>query len=76
MSETNTWAPPAPYELPQRTYPNEIMQPLLEARDRWSRHGYIVCRRSMEESGIDDALDDMLAYNAALEDFEGEFGNE
>lgn len=76
MSEANTWAPPSPFALPQRTYPNEIMQPLLEARARWAKHGYQVCRRAMEESGIDEALDDMNEFNAAVNDFEKEFGNE
>lgn len=59
---------------PQLDFPPEILEPLQEARIVWSRHGYQICARAMVE--IDAALDDLLAYQAAVRDFEATFGSE
>jgi hypothetical protein len=51
--------------------PPDILQPLLEARFEWSRHGYQICPRSMEE--IDVALDALNEYLQAVKQFEETF---
>lgn len=80
MSE---FAPPNPYQRalppgnrPQLDFPPEILGPLLTARELWSRTGYLVTPRVVEHVGIDEALDDLLAYQQALVDFEKTFGKE
>lgn len=63
-----------PRPAPQLNFPEEILAPLLAARETWQRLGYVICARNMVQ--IDAALDDMLAYQQALRDFEQVFGKE
>lgn len=60
--------------LNQEYLPDEILDPLYEARGQWERAEWLITARVMARVGIDDALDDMNAYICALKDFEETFG--
>lgn len=50
-------------------YPPELILSFQEARERWSRHGYLICKRAMVE--IDAAIDAMNEYR----DLEAGYGD-
>jgi hypothetical protein len=54
--------------------PPELYEQLMDGRQQWSRHGYLLVARAMLP--MDEALDNYNAYRQALADFEGVFGNE
>lgn len=58
---------------PPPSLPPEILIPLQTARENWSARGYLICARDMVE--IDEALDNLLAYQQAVEDFDRVFSD-
>lgn len=54
--------------------PPELYEKLMDGRQEWSRHGYLLVARSMLQ--IDEALDDYLAYQQALADFDRVYGTD
>jgi hypothetical protein len=54
--------------------PLQLYEKLMDGRQEWSRHGYLLVARSMVQ--IDEALDEYNEYRKSLEDFERVFNNE
>lgn len=63
-------------ELNQEMLPDEILDPLYEARGRWERKEWLITPRVMRECGIDLALDAMNEHLKAVEEFERVFGRD
>lgn len=54
--------------------PPEMYEKLMDGRQEWSRHGYLICARAMVH--IDEALDEYREYRDSLILFDEVFGNE
>jgi len=54
--------------------PPELYEKLMDGRQEWSRHGYLLVARSMLQ--IDEALDEYNIYQQSLRDFDEVFGSE
>jgi hypothetical protein len=54
--------------------PPELFEQLMDGRQNWSKHGYLLVARSMLQ--IDEALDDYNAYRQALADFDEVFNGQ
>lgn len=52
--------------------PPELYEKLMDGRQEWSRHGYLICARAMVD--MDEPLDEYRAYRDSLIDSAEVFG--